>query len=421
MRRILFRSFLFCLVAALLIGAFYAWRAYDACRTAIGGYKHLRYLLESGETLEGEPADEVLSDDYLMSLFGNNPELVERLKSIVDLGMATDESLKTGEVTAMIVTYQKVEGEIRDAAIYVLGGFSDPKHSRMGFHTSGYFQQELDPGLWLTGTTVMNLFGRDIVVFCEKEKAEQHMALLYDLLNGGIMPLASKIIDSPLHYSIVIPSPKQIAPPNLRNHLQTVFITGTMEPDQSETEIRFITGNPLKASHVHSILKDMLSMARMTFHDRFSGYVKKRSWGTQDDMWWATEYVSLIDSSKLVLSPDMVSLRFRYDRAQNNAVLKTIERAGRDLAAQRAFAIAGELPWEFVYAQKDNDSGAYWSKEHLDGPEWPLGEEGLPTPGSIAAKAERERLAAEKAAEKERQRQEKEEKARQAAQPGQEA
>lgn len=421
MRRILFRSFLFCLVAALLIGAFYAWRAYDACRTAIGGYKHLRYLLESGETLEGEPADEVLSDDYLMSLFGNNPELVERLKSIVDLGMATDESLKTGEVTAMIVTYQKVEGEIRDAAIYVLGGFSDPKHSRMGFHTSGYFQQELDPGLWLTGTTVMNLFGRDIVVFCEKEKAEQHMALLYDLLNGGIMPLASKIIDSPLHYSIVIPSPKQIAPPNLRNHLQTVFITGTMEPDQSETEIRLITGNPLKASHVHSILKGMLSMARMTFHDRFSGYVKKRSWGTQDDMWWATEYVSLIDSSKLVLSPDMVSLRFRYDRAQNNAVLKTIERAGRDLAAQRAFAIAGELPWEFVYAQKDNDSGAYWSKEHLDGPEWPLGEEGLPTPGSIAAKAERERLAAEKAAEKERQRQEKEEKARQAAQPGQEA
>ena len=425
MRRILFRSFMFCLVAALLVGAFYAWRAFDVYRTAKGTYDHLRYLLESGETLEGEPADEVLSDDYLMGLFGNNPELVTRLKSIVDLGMATDESLKTGEVTAMVVTYQKVDGEIRDAAIYVLGGFTDPKNSRLGFHSSGYFQQELDPGLWLTGNTVMNMFGRDVVIFCEKEKAEQHMALLYDLLNGGILPLASKVVESPLHYSIVIPSPRQIAPPNLRNHLQTVFITGTMAADESETEIRFITGNPLKATHVHAILKDMLSMARMTFHDRFGGYIKQRSWGPQNDMWWATEYVDLIDTSTLVLTPDMVSLRVSYDRAKNNAVLKTIERGGRDLAAQRAFTLAGDLPWEFVYAQKDNPSGAYWSKDHRDGPEWPLGDEGIPTPGSIAAKAERERIAAEKAAakaaEEERKRLEKEEKAKQAAQPKQEA
>ena len=400
MRRIFFRSLLFCLAAAIVVGAFFAWRAFDVYRTARGGYKHLRYLLESGETIEGEPADEVLSDDYLMGLFGNNPELVERLKTIVDLGMATDESLKTGEITAMIVTYQKVDNEIRDAAIYAIGGFSDTKNTRLGFHSSGYFQRELDPSLWLTGNTVMNMLGRDVVVFCEKEKAEQQMSLLYGLLNGDIMPLAIKIVNSPVHYAIVLPSPKQLAPPNLRNHLQTVFVTGVLGPDESESEIRFITGNPLRSAHVNAILADTLALARMTFRDRFSGYVKKREWGLQDDVWWATQYVDIIDHSEQFMAPDMVTLRVGFDRPKLNAVLKTIERGGRDLAAERAFALAGDMPWEFVYAEKDNPTGGYWSKGHVDGREWPLGDEGIATPGSIAAAAARTKAAEEAAAAK---------------------
>ena len=432
MRRILFRSLLICLAAVLVVGAVVAWRGYNVYRSAKfyagerGGVGTLRYLLESGETIEGEPAEEVLSDDYLMGLFGNNPELVTRLKSIVDLGMATDESLKTGDITAMVVTYQKDGDDIKDAAIYAIGGFSDPKHGRLGFHSSGYFRQELDPSLWLSGNTIMNMLGRDVVVFCEKDKADAQMALLYDILNGGILSFAARIVDSPVHYAVVFPSPRQIAPPNLRNHLQTVFITGVLAPDESTAELRFITGNPLRSAHVHAILSDTLSLARLTLHDRFSGYIKQREWGPQDDMWWATDYVNLIDTSKLVLARDMVTLRLTFDRAQNNALLKTIERCGRELAAQRAFTLGGTLPWEYVYADKDNPSAGYWSKEHVDGPEWPLGDDGIETPGSIAAKAERERIAAEKAAakkaaEEERLRQQQQQQQQPAAQPAPEA
>ncbi len=419
MRRIFFRSLFFCLAAVLLVGAFIGWRAYNVYRTGVGGYKHLRYLLESGETIEGEPAEDVLSDDYLMGLFGNNPELVERLKTIVDLGMATDESLKTGEITAMVVSYQKDGDEIKDPAIYAIGGFADPKSTRLGFHSSGFFQHELDPSLWLSGTTVMNMLGRDIILFCEHEKAEQQMTLLYDILNGGILSLAKKIVNSPVHYAIVFPSPRDIVPPNLRNHLQTIFITGVMGPDDSSSEVRFITGNPIRSAHVHAIVKDMLSMARMTFHDNFSGYVKERGWGKQDDVWWATDYVAFIDKAKLSLSPDMVTLRLSGDRAQNNAILKTIERAGRDLAMQRAFSLSGARPWEFVTADLKNPYAGYWSRDHLDGPEWPLGDEGVATPGSIAAAAARkkaaEEAAAAKAAAEEQKRREQEEQQRQKA------
>ena len=84
---------------------------------------------------------------------------------------------------------------------------------------------------------MMNLLGRDIIVFCEQDKAEAHMALLYDLLNGGILPLAQRVVEAPVHYAIVFPDPKELAPPNLRNSLQTVIIKGEMGADTGKTDV----------------------------------------------------------------------------------------------------------------------------------------------------------------------------------------
>jgi len=389
-----------------VVGLYGAWRAFDAAWTAKSVHDHLRYLLESGETVEGSDAEEVLSDDYLSSLFGGNPELVERLKSVIDLGMATDESLKTGEVTAMIVTYLEGEdGQVKDPAIYALGGFTDPKHMRLGFHTTGYFSQELDRSLWLSGSTLVRMLGRDVVVFCEAESAEKHMSLLFDVLNGRILPLAARVVEAPLHYAIVFPKPGELAPPSLKNDLQTVFLTGVMGADDGVGEIRLVTSGGLRTMHVKNVVKDLLAMARVTFHDKWGGYIKERAWGKQNDMWWAVEYVDMLDSTKFIERPDMVVLRTETDREKNNAVLKTIERLGRDLAAQKAFELAGTLPWEFKF-QGRNDSGAKWSDEHKWGTDWPLGDDGIPTPGSIAAAKERERLRLEAEAAAERARQE---------------
>ena len=399
MRRIIIRSLCFCLLIALGAGAYVGWRAFDVYQTAYGGFQHIRYLLESGETIEGAPAEDVLSDNYLLSLFGDNPELVERLKTVVDLGMATDANLKLGSVSAMVVTYRKNQaGAVSDAAIYAIGGFPDPKSKRLGFHSTGYFQQELDPTLWFSGNAVMNLLGRDIIVFCEQEKAEAHMSLLFDLLNGGIYPLAQRIADAPLHYAIVFPDPKDLAPPNLRNHLQAIIIKGEMAGDSGKTELMFVSASPRSSAQVHTVLKDMASLARITFRDKFSGYIKEMPWGKMNDSWWSVEYVELIDALSVIQDQVLVVARVDYDRAKNNAILKTIERAGRDMAAQKSFSLAGSLPWEFAFNERASPSGGYWSSPHRWGPEWPLGDQGIPTPGSLAAAAERARIQAEKEA-----------------------
>ena len=399
MRKILLRSLALCLLAALCTGTYMAWRAMNVYRTASGGFQHLRYLLESGETLEGVPADDVLSDNYLLSLFGDNPELVERLKTVVDLGMATDANLKLGNVSVMVVTYRKDEaGKVFDAAIYAIGGFPDPKSKRLGFHSTGYFREEFESDLWISGNALMNLFGRDIIVFCEQDKAETHMALLYDVLNGVILPLAQRIVEAPVHYAIVFPDPKELAPPNIRNSLQTVILKGEMTADSGKTELMLVSPSAVAAYQVHTIVKDMRKLARIAFHDKFSGYIKEMPWGKMNDTWWSVEYVALIDALKILQDQVLVVAQSEYDRYKNNAILKTVERAGRDLAMQKSFLLSGDLPWEFAYRDKENPSGGYWSQEHRWGPEWPLGDEGIPTPGSIAAAAERERIRAEQEA-----------------------
>lgn len=399
MRRILFRSMWFGLVALLLAGGVLAWRAFSLYSTVRGGYAHLRYLLESGEELEGTPAEDVLSDNYLLSLFGNNPELVSQLKKVIDLGMATDASLKLGSVAAMVVTYRQPEGGgIQDAAIYAIGGFPDPKSSRIGFHAAGYMENTFDPALCNAGNALMHLLGRDIIVFCENDKIESHMELLFDLLNGRVLPLAERIVDEPLHYSIVFPEPSEIAPPNLKNAFQTILVRGVMEADTGSTDWVFLCKNPRDSRHVHTLCKDALALARGTFHDHFGGYIKEMPWGKMNDNWWAVEYVGLIDATTLVHENGLVSMSVSYDRGKNNAILKTVERVGRDVAAQKAFALAGQTPWEFAFASRENPAGGKWSREHVEGPDWPLGDLGIPTPGSIAAAQERERIRAEKEA-----------------------
>lgn len=407
MRRILIRSLMFCLLAVVVAAGFVGYRVWDLYRTANGGYRHLRYLLDSGETVEGAPAEDVLSDNYLRSLFGDNPDLVEQLKSVVDLGMATDANLRLGNVAAMVVTYRKSGDEIRDAAIYAIGGFPDPKSERLGFHATGYFAQEFDPAMWNFGNSLVHLLGRDIVIFCEQDKAESHMALLFDLLNGNIVTLAKRIVEAPLHYAVVFPEPGEVAPPNIKNAIQTVLVRGFMEGDKGSSDWMFICPDVRSASHVETLCRDTAALARATFHDKYGGYIKHMPWGDMNDNWWATEYVDLIDGHTIKLEQKIVRAHANQTRRQNNAILKTIERVCRDLAAQKAF-YAGELPWQVAYSLKDASTAGHWSKEHIEGPDWPLGSLGVPTPGSIAEDEERarERMKAAEEAEKARREQE---------------
>jgi hypothetical protein len=156
-----------------------------------------------------------------------------------------------------------------------------------------------------------------------------------------------------------------------------------MAADAGKTELMLVSPSVSSAYQVHTLVKDMRKLATITLNDKFSGYVKQMPWGPMNDVWWAVEYNELIRKMQLLQDQVLVVARTEYDRPKNNAILKTLERAGRDLAAQKAFLLSGELPWEFTYREKDNPTGGYWSSEHRTGPEWPLGDDGIPPPGSI--------------------------------------
>ena len=65
MRRKVVKVLKILLLVMLVAGGVVGWRAFRLGNTAYKSYQHLRYLLESGESIEGEAADDVLSDNYL--------------------------------------------------------------------------------------------------------------------------------------------------------------------------------------------------------------------------------------------------------------------------------------------------------------------------------------------------------------------
>ncbi|MBQ7251152.1 MAG: hypothetical protein IJS32_00960 [Kiritimatiellae bacterium] len=419
MKRILSRSLAIFLAVLLCAGLYAGWRAGVLYRTAYGGYANLRALLDSGESISGAPANEVLSDDYLRNLFNNNEQLVTSLKSVIDTGMATDDSLQLGNVAAMVILYREdADGAVVEPAVCVVGGFPDPKSERIGLNTRGFLDSQLEPSMWTLGFSVVNMFGRDIVLFCEEDKAEMQMERIWNLLNGEILPFARDIVASPVHYTMVVPDPKQLLPPNIRKHVQSIQISGILRADDATSETLFVCNSVRAAAYVHHVVRDMADMARVVFHDRFGGYVKEMPWGKMNDQWWAVEAVRTIDESEIVQDNVLVVARNALDRRQENFALKVVERCGRDIASQKAMRLNGTRPWDFAYNQAVEGKGRYWSAEHLDGANWPLGAEGVETPGSRAEREAREKAEAEAAAKKSAENAAKEKAARQAATAG---
>lgn len=419
MKRILFRTLCIFLAALLCTGLYFGWRAGVLYRTAWGGYANLRALLDSGESISGAPAKEVLSDDYLRNLFNNNEQLVASLKNVIDTGMATDDSLQLGNVAAMVILYREdADGAVVEPAVCVIGGFPDPKSERIGFHTRGFLESQLEPSMWTLGFSVVNMFGRDIVLFCEEDKSEMQMERVWNLLNGEILPFARDIVASPVHYTVVLPDPKQLLPPNIRKHVQSLQISGVLRPDDATGELLFVCNSVRAAAYVHHVVRDMADVARIVLHDRFGGYVKEMPWGKMNDQWWAVEAVRTIDESEIVQDNVLVVARGNLDRRQENFLLKLVERCGRDIAVQKAMRLDGTRPWEFAYNQSVEGKGRYWSADHLWGDNWPLGTEGVETPGSRAEREAREKAEAEAAAKKAAERAAKEKAPAQAATAG---
>jgi len=358
---------------ALLIGlTFVGSRVYRMTTVARDLESQIRYLIENGGSIGDIPAAQAFSEEFLESIFGDNTELLERLKVIMHQGLADEPTLNLGEVAAMMVTYNMTDtGEVSNVVVHAIGGFPLAR-KKPGMHRSGYFFQQLDPNLWNYGNILIGFMGRDMILFSDDDATtEKQEALLDTLFTGDIMPLVNQL-STPMYYTIVFPKPRYIIPRQLRNHVRAIVVKGSLGYRKGFTEMLLLTPSDKSAKYTYSILHDMELASVLALKTRWGGVERQTLWGPVINPWWAYEIVQALEHSTMKREDTLVIIHSDFGRIMVNVVLKGVERMSRDLAMMRATTGEGLDPREADAALKSRKPLHYWSEPHQWGPDWPI-------------------------------------------------
>ena len=365
----------FSLAAAIVLStasSIFGYKLYRSFYIAKDTRDQIKYLVgDENASVGSVDANYALSPSYLSAVFGDNPQLLEKLHGVIQSGLQNTKQLRLDKVSAMLVTYRLNNNEeVVNLATHVIGDYKVGRR-KPGFHRDGYFKHLLDQNIWNAGNTVVGFLGRDIVFYAKPEDIEFQTSLI-DSLYTGEVELMLEAIENPYFYTMVIPNPRRLLPPQLRHHIQTIIIKGSMEKYHGESEIIFLCSNPKSAKHTVAVLDDMKTAAEAILQTKFGGVVKERSWGPYIESWWAREMVLTSESALLRQEENIVRLNTTYGRVMNNALIKSFERLGRDLRQITGSLEQGKDP-RLVDAEMISHKGShYWSEDHRWGPNWPI-------------------------------------------------
>ena len=333
---------------------------------------NVRYLVDNKETIGEKSAAETFSPVYLDAVFGFDQRLLLELKRLIAAGVAENPGINLGEVTAMVVVYNKLDDDrVTNVAVRVLGGF--PIHERKpGLHRDGFFGHQIDRNLWAVGNSTLSLLGRDMLIFADPDVAAQQQELNEAVLTGSILPLAKSIESNALHYVALFPDPRRVVPVQMKPHIQALVLKGFMSPAAGSWEADLLTTSPRASSYVLDVVDDLRTAAIVALKTRFDGVVHQSSWGPYVSTWWAVAMVDTLTKAVLEKRQSVVSLKADHGRVMVNATLKSIERMGRDMVAMRG-VMDDRLDPRIVDQRMDNGKPLhYWSREHMWGPDWPI-------------------------------------------------
>lgn len=355
-----------------VIVTYYSYRAVRVYRVASSFESQIRYLIENGGTIGEAPAAETFSVDYLQAIFGENPDLLKKLKVIIQQGLTDQPALNLGEVAAMIVTYHVAnDGKAEDIVVHAVGGF-ELAREKPGFHRNGYFFQQLDNNLWNYGNMLIGFLGRDMVFFSGDEAVTKaHEEMLDNLFTGDISVLLNNL-KRPIYFTAVFPDPRQVVPPQLRSHVQAVVFKGSFGYYKGGWEVLVLTPSPKSATYALSILRDMKTASDFALKTRWKGVVQQKEWGSVIDPWWAYEIVRTSERMTMEKDQNLVRIKTDFERVMVNVVLKSIERLSRDLAQMKGSMTERLDPREVDTQLKTGKPNHYWSEPHRWGPDWPI-------------------------------------------------
>jgi hypothetical protein len=374
------------LVVLAVSGGFLGYRMYRMASIGRAWHDQIRYLVESGDSIGTMPASEALSANYLNVVLGDNPELLEELKGIIQKGLDDTPSLNLGEVAAMNVIYNRTpEGSNVNVVAHISGGF--PLEARKpGFHRDGYFKNLTDNQSYELGNKQVRFLGRDMIFFTAENNRTNHQELMNALFDGEIVPLAETLTNK-LYHTTVFPNPKNVVPPQLSRHVQTVVSKGAMGQYEGNWDIILITASPESAEYVESVVQDFKRTAEVTLASVLGGEAVKSAsdYGGERYVWWARAMLRTSRASEIRRDGHIIRVRTRFDRQMVNAALKTAERAMRDYRAIRDTYDESDPRVAKALARADAMEGKarrlkrqgervmdYWSEAHVDGPDWPI-------------------------------------------------
>ena len=342
-----------------------AWNVVNGLKSQI------RYLIQSGGTIGESQAGAVLSAKFLAAVFGDNPQLLSKIQSVIARGLVEAPALSLGEVACLLVTYHPTEeGQVEDVAVHILGGFP-LNRLKLQMHQGGYFYQLIDRDLWTLGNSMVGFLGREMMLFTEPQYGATHRKILDAALEGHVMPLVESL-RHPLHYVAVFPEPYRVTPPALRNHVRTAILRGRLARYEGATELLLLCRTPASARYTLNVLQDLRTAAEVALRTKWKGIKRQTPWGPVVDPWWAFEMAETFHNLVFERERNVIRVRAEYDRVMVNVVLKVVERAGRDLAHIRGVQEERLDPRVVDARLQTRKPLHYWSEEHRWGPNWPI-------------------------------------------------
>lgn len=372
-RRVFWLSGVCCAVIAFAAG-YAGVPAYDIYLDTIDTEEKIRYLVENGENVASSPADEALSAEYLELIFGADEDLLAQVKKAVERGMKDTPDALDGQVSGILVTYRRNgDDKTENVVAHIVGEF--PLGGRqISMHRDGFFADQVDPNLWSTGDAAIRFLGRDMIVWSNSEEDERiQREIIEAFFAGEVILLAEHILQKPVHFTMVLPAPQEILPSRMKAHVRAVLLNGFLTPQEGTMEVVLLADSERSAARLSTMAEDLKTSLQLIMRTRFHGVVVETAWGPHVPTWWALEMANTLDTVELERRNFTVNMSIDFERVMVNAVLKSIERFGRDYSQIRGVQEEKLDPRVVDARMQTRKPSHYWSEAHKWGPNWPFG------------------------------------------------
>lgn len=209
------------------------------------------------EMIVKAPARKEFSAAFLQMAFGDNPQLLEKIKDSLGKALGENPTLAQGDVAMMLVTY-RAEGELRDVAIHIFGNLVPEKLP--AFSSEGYWKSQLPDNFYKMGQSLLSTMGREVVILASPESEKRQKDLMEAVLNNRYETVQNYLHD-PVSFIAVIPEPGLLFTDRFRPYMAAALVKGKISLDEVRAEMVALSLDPKKAQELAQLLSDTRMMA----------------------------------------------------------------------------------------------------------------------------------------------------------------